>query len=480
MKPPGSAAERPPIKPVAQRGWAVQKLFIKTFGCQMNVYDSQQMAALLAPEGFAETADVTDADLVILNTCHIRERATEKVFSELGKLRATKIARTARGLDTVIAIAGCVAQAEGAEIVRRQSAVDVVVGPQSYHRLPSLLRARAAQPSGAASIDTEFPIETKFDRRQRAIAPLRPPDCAAFVTVQEGCDKFCTFCVVPYTRGAELSRPVAQIVDEVTRLASAGVREVTLLGQNVNAYHGIAPDGATSSLARLIRHIAAVPGIARIRYTTSHPLDVDQELIDAHRDVPALMPFLHLPVQSGSDRILTKMNRRHSAADYLATIERLRVAQPDMAFSSDFIVGFPGETEADFAATLRLIEAVGFASSFTFKYSPRPGTPAAERADQVPAELKAERLARLQALTEAQRAAFNRRAVGQVTDVLFVKAGRHAGQIAGKSPWMQPVQVTAPAEYVGRVAAVEITAAGSHSLFGRFANSAASGEETGD
>jgi tRNA-2-methylthio-N6-dimethylallyladenosine synthase len=464
-----SRLERGDNSPPQRLPPGARRVFVKSFGCQMNVYDATKMADLLAPEGFQETANVADADLIILNTCHIRERATEKVFSELGQLRGIKQARKAAGLDTTIAVAGCVAQAEGAEITRRQSAVDIVVGPQNYHRLARLVDAAdEIRRSGRIRplIDTDFPAETKFDQPIRTrVQHLSGP--AAFVTVQEGCDKFCTFCVVPYTRGTEMSRPVGQVLSEIEDLVASGVREVTLLGQNVNAYHGRQADGRPGSLASLIAAAAAVRGLRRIRYTTSHPSDMQADLIAAHNTIPALMPFLHLPVQSGSDRILTRMNRRHSAADYLRLIDRLRHARPDIALSSDFIVGFPGETEADFRATLALIEAVGFASSFSFKYSARPGTPAADRTDGVAEAVKTERLARLQAATEAQRYRFNRSMVGQTLDVLFVKPGRHHGQIAGKSPFMQPVQVEAPAELIGQVHAVDITAVGSNSLFGR-------------
>ena len=350
-----------------------RKVHIKSFGCQMNVYDSHRMADTLAPEGFAETATPEDADLVILNTCHIREKAAEKVYSELGRMRVLKQAAARDGRRVVIAVAGCVAQAEGEEIIRRAPAVDLVVGPQSYHRLPALL-ARVGRGEGV--VDTEFPVEDKFDLlAPPSRAATRARGVSAFVTVQEGCDKFCTFCVVPYTRGAEVSRPVAQIVAEVARLADAGVREVTLIGQNVNAYHGDGPDGRPWTLGRLLERVAEVPGIARLRYTTSHPGDMEASLIAAHRDLPSLMPYLHLPVQSGSDRVLAAMNRRHTRADYLDTIARMRATRPDIAFSSDFIVGFPGESDDDFALTLSLVDEVGFAGAFSFKYSPRPGTP---------------------------------------------------------------------------------------------------------
>src|SRR5580692_632902 len=394
-----------------------RKVHIKSFGCQMNVYDSHRMADTLAGEGYAETATPGDADLIILNTCHIREKAADKVYSELGRLNQLKQAAAQGGRRIVVAVAGCVAQAEGAEIIRRAPTVDLVVGPQNYQHLPELL-GRVGR--GAAVIDTEFPVEDKFDSL-RAPSPqaTRARGISAFVTVQEGCDKFCTFCVVPYTRGAELSRPVAKIVAEVERLAAAGVREVTLIGQNVNAYHGEGPDGAPWRLGQLLHAVAQVRGIARLRYTTSHPGDMEDSLIAAHRDLAPLMPHLHLPVQSGSDRILAAMNRRHTRAHYLAIIERLRAVRPDMAFSSDFIVGFPGETESDFGATLSLIEAVGFAGAFSFKYSPRPGTPAADMSDQVPEDVKHERLLRLQRVLERQQTAFNASCLGKSFEVLF-------------------------------------------------------------
>ena len=444
-----------------------RRLFIQSYGCQMNVYDAQRMADLLAPEGYAEAARVEDADLVVLNTCHIRERAAEKIFSELGKLRALKTARAAAGRDTKIIVAGCVAQAEGAEIFRRQKAVDAVVGPQSYHRLPELLR-RAETERGL--VETDFPARDKFDFLVApTAAQIRKRGVAAFVTVQEGCDKFCSFCVVPYTRGAESSRPVGAIAAEVEALAAAGVREVTLLGQNVNAYHGADGAGGAASLAALCARIAAVPGVARIRYTTSHPGDMTADLIAAHRDQPALMPFLHLPVQSGSDRILAAMNRKHTSADYVDLVAAVRKARPDMALSSDFIVGFPGESEADFEATLDLIAQIGFASAFSFKYSPRPGTPAADLKDQVEEDVKSARLARLQALLESQRQAFNCAMVGRIVDVLFEKPGRHEGQIAGKTPYQQAVHVEGGSDRIGRICPVEIVAAGANSLFGRMA-----------
>jgi len=442
-----------------------RRVYVHSYGCQMNAYDSQRMADLLVPEGYSECLDAQDADLVILNTCHIREHAAEKVFSELGRLRALKQRRAAAGGDLKVVVAGCVAQAEGAEIFRRQKTVDVIVGPQAYHRLPELLRrAEIARPVA----DTEFPEEDKFDH---LVAPsparIRARGVGAFVTVQEGCDKFCSFCVVPYTRGAEMSRPVAAVFAEVEALAGASVREVTLLGQNVNAYHGSDGTGGTTSLAALCARLADVEGIERIRYTTSHPSDMTADLVAAHRDQPALMPFLHLPVQSGSDRVLAAMNRKHGRADYLDLVSDIRRARPDIALSSDFIVGFPGETEQDFAATLDLVNAVGFASSYSFKYSRRPGTPGAELPDQVEDAVKAARLARLQALLEQQRQAFNHATVGRILDVLFEKKGRHLGQIAGRSPYLQAVQVDGGSDRIGEILPVEIIAVGPSSLFGR-------------
>lgn len=444
---------------------AKRRMHIKSYGCQMNVYDAQRMADVLASEGYAETTIVEEADLVVLNTCHIRERATEKLFSELGKLRALKAVRALSGKETKIAVAGCVAQAEGEEIFRRQPAVDAVIGPQSYHRLPEILRQVT---NGGRAADTEFPAQSKFEYLPLPSSPrVRARGVCAFVTVQEGCDKFCTFCVVPYTRGAEASRPVESIMAEVESLSLAGVREVTLLGQNVNAYHGAAQDGGSASLADLCARIAEVPGIARIRYTTSHPGDMDASLIDAHRAVPSLMPFLHLPVQSGSDKILAAMHRKHTRADYMKIAANIRGARPDIALSSDFIVGFPGESEEDFAATMDLVETVGFANAYSFKYSPRPGTPAAESSGQIPETVKAERLARLQSLLDEQQRAFNANSVGRTLEVLIEKPGLHAGQIAGKSPYLQPVQMEGSLDNIGQIVRAEIVAAGPHSLFAR-------------
>ena len=441
-----------------------RKLFVKSFGCQMNVYDSQRMADNLAPEGYVETATADDADLVILNTCHIREKAAEKVYSELGRIRVMKEAAAVEGRRLVIAVAGCVAQAEGGEIMRRAPAVDLVFGPQSYHRLPDLL-ARAER--GEKPVDTEFPADDKFNHLAApSRAALRRRGVTGFVTVQEGCDKFCSFCVVPYTRGAESSRPVRQVLAEIERLADAGVREVTLIGQNVNAYHGEGFDGRPWSLARLLAHAARISGIERLRYTTSHPGDMTDDLIAAHRDLGALMPQLHLPVQSGSDRVLAAMNRRHHRADYIDVVARLRHARPDLALSSDFIVGFPGETEADFAATLDLVGEIGYASAFSFNYSARPGTPGAELPDQIEDKVKSERLQRLQREIDRSQAAFNRRSLGETFDVLFERLGRHDGQIVGRSPYLQPLQVNAPQSLIGEIAAVTVTEISSNSLFG--------------
>jgi tRNA-2-methylthio-N6-dimethylallyladenosine synthase len=436
-----------------------KRLHVITWGCQMNVYDSARMADVLSPLGYAPAAVPDDADMVILNTCHIRDKAAEKVFSELGRLRLLKQAREAEGGRMVLAVAGCVAQAEGAEILARAPYVDIVLGPQTYHRLPEMV-ARASRAAGAV-IATDFPPEDKFDHLPAVSDPQGP---TAFLTIQEGCDKFCSFCVVPYTRGAEQSRPMAAVLAEARRLVDLGAREITLLGQNVNAWHGAGPDGEPSTLGRLIRMLAEIPGLERIRYTTSHPRDVDDDLIAAHRDVPQLMPFLHLPVQSGSDRILAAMNRRHRAADYLRTIERLRTARPDLALSSDFIVGHPGESDADFAATLALVREVGFAQAFSFKYSPRPGTPAAAAPGQVAEAVKDARLQELQALLRAQQAAFNADCVGRVMPVLLTGPGRHPGQVVGRSPWLQPVHLTGPADLVGRIAPVKVTAANPNSL----------------
>jgi tRNA-2-methylthio-N6-dimethylallyladenosine synthase len=438
-----------------------RKLHMITWGCQMNVYDSGRMADVLAPIGFAPSDAADDADMIILNTCHIRDKAAEKVFSELGRLRMLKEARRAEGHRMILAVAGCVAQAEGAEILARAPYVDIVLGPQTYHRLPEMV-ARASR-AGGAVIETDFPAEDKFDHLPEASAPQ---GLTAFLTIQEGCDKFCSFCVVPYTRGAESSRSQATILAEARRLVAQGSQEITLLGQNVNAWHGLDETGAPSSLARLARALAKVPGITRIRYTTSHPRDMDDDLIAAHGDLPALMPFLHLPVQSGSDRMLAAMNRRHTAAQYLDLVARLRAARPDLALSSDFIVGHPGETEADFEATLDLVRAVGFASAFSFKYSPRPGTPAAGAGAQVDEATKDRRLQTLQALLREQQTAFNAGKQGTTVPVLFTHPGRREGQIGGRTPWLQPVHVNGPERLIGQIVPVHIAHAHPNSLTG--------------
>jgi len=439
-------------------------MFVKSFGCQMNVYDSQRMADVAGGQGYTETAEIADADLIVLNTCHIRERASEKIYSELGKIRELKQERAALGLETTLVVAGCVAQAEGREMLRRQPAVDLVVGPQNYHRLPDLLREAR---KGYGIVDTEFPLEDKFDHLPVATPEAtRARGVSAFVTVQEGCDKFCSFCVVPYTRGAEFSRPVAKILAEIESLTRAGAREITLIGQNVNAYHGEGENGA-ANLADLLAAAARVPGVLRLRYSTSHPNDMSDDLIRAHAEIEALAPYLHLPVQSGSDRILAAMNRRHDVGAYLDVIARARRARPDIAFSSDFIVGFPGETDADFEATLALVREVEFSSAFAFKYSSRPGTPAADVKEQVPAAVKAERLLMLQQLLETQRQAFNLATVGKRFGVIFDKAGRHAGQLIGRTPYMQSVHAEADVSRMGALTEVEILGLKPKSLSGR-------------
>ena len=433
-----------------------KRLFIKTYGCQMNVYDSQRMAEAMGAEGYVETDRPDDADLVLLNTCHIREKAAEKLYSDLGRLKPLKAGRP----DLKIGVAGCVAQAEGDEIIRRMPIVDLVVGPQAYHRLPAMARG------DAPAVDTDFPAEDKFDHlpaRTMNRATRRAP--AAFLTVQEGCDKFCAFCVVPYTRGAEVSRPAARILAEARDLVARGVREITLLGQNVNGWHGEGLDGAETGFGDLIRALGDLPGLDRIRYTTSHPNDMGDDLIAAHRDVPQLMPYLHLPVQSGSDRILKAMNRKHTADHYLRLIDRIRAARPDILLTSDFIVGFPGETDADHAATLRLVEAVGFGTAFSFRYSPRPGTPAAGR-EPVDGAVADARLQELQALLTRQQRAVQDAMVGRTVGVLFEKAGRLPGQMVGKSDYLHPVFVDAPDAQVGDLVPVRIKASSTNSLAG--------------
>jgi tRNA-2-methylthio-N6-dimethylallyladenosine synthase len=429
----------------------------------MNVYDSARMAELLAPLGYGPTEDAADADFVILNTCHIREKAAEKVYSDLGRLNEIKRARAAEGKRLTLAVAGCVAQAEGDEIRARAPYVDLIFGPQTYHRLPELV-ARAARASGTV-LETDFPAESKFDYLPDTRAPGTGA-AAGFVAVQEGCDKFCTFCVVPYTRGAEYSRPARQVLAEVRSLAFQGTREITLLGQNVNNYQGEGPDGKIWTLARLIRDVADIPGVARVRYVTSYPADMSDELIAAHRDVPALMPYLHLPVQSGSDRVLAAMNRHHGADDFRRLVDRLRDARPDLALASDFIVGFPGESDADFAATLALVRDVGFAQAYSFKYSARPGTPASALPGQVADTVKAERLAVLQDLLDCQQRAFNERCAGRTLPVLFEREGKRAGQLVGRSPYMQAVHALAPKSLLGAIAEIRIVAGHANSLAG--------------
>ncbi len=433
-----------------------RKLYIRTYGCQMNVYDSERMVEAMGPAGYVETGDVTEADMILLNTCHIREKAAEKVYSELGRLRALK----ADNPDLMIGVAGCVAQAEGEEIMRRQPLVDLVVGPQSYHRLPQM---EARVRGGEKALDTDFPTDDKFDTLRKRPKAKRGP--TAFLTVQEGCDKFCAFCVVPYTRGAEVSRPPARVLEEARDLVERGVREITLLGQNVNAYHGPG-EGGDWSLARLIWALNDIDGLERIRFTTSHPNDMTDDLIAAHGECAKLMPYLHLPVQSGSDRILKRMNRKHTAEGYIRLIERIRAARPDILVSGDFITGFPEETEDDFRATLDLIEAVGYGQAFSFKYSTRPGTPAAER-PQVDEEIKAERLHRLQDLITRQQRAVQDAMVGRTVGVLFEKPGRMPGQMVGKSDHLHAVHVTDPGLGVGDLAQVEIVESGANSLAGR-------------
>lgn len=438
---------------------ADKRLYIKTYGCQMNVYDSERMADVLRPLGYAVADSPEGADLVVLNTCHIREKASEKLFSDLGRLKPLKAEKAEAGGMTV-AVAGCVAQAEGAEILARSPVADLVVGPQSYHHLPELI-ARVARNNGER-VAADFEPEAKFDALPKARRTHGP---TAFLSVQEGCDKFCSFCVVPYTRGAEFSRPVDAILDEAKALRDKGVREVTLLGQNVNAYAGEG-EGGRWTLARLIRALVEQAGLDRIRYTTSHPNDMDDELIAAHGEISQLMPYLHLPVQAGSDRILAAMNRKHTAETYVRLVEKLRAARPDLALSGDFIVGFPGETEADFEATLEIVRQARYASAFSFKYSRRPGTPAAVMDDQVAEEVKAERLQRLQDLLEAGRQDFNAAQVGRTLPVLFERKGRNPGQLIGRSPYLQSVWAPADDSLMGEITEVKIEAVGPNSLTG--------------
>jgi len=434
-----------------------KKLYVKTYGCQMNVYDSERMAEALGAQGYEQVESPEGADMILLNTCHIREKAAEKVYSELGRFKPLREANP----DLKIGVAGCVAQAEGEEIMRRQPMVDLVVGPQTYHRLPSMMEALGR---GEKALDTEFPEEDKFAHLPKARLPKRVP--TAFLTVQEGCDKFCSFCVVPYTRGAEVSRPADRLLREARDLVERGVREITLLGQNVNAYHGAGPDGGEWGLARLIREMARIDGLDRIRFTTSHPNDMEDDLIAAHGDCDKLMPYLHLPVQAGSDKVLKAMNRKHTAEQYIRLIERIRAVRPDLHLSGDFIVGFPGETEEDFQATLDLVETVGYGTAYSFKYSARPGTPAAERA-MVDAAEADDRLQRLQALITKQQRATQDAMVGRTVSVLFEKPGRMPGQMVGKSEYLHAVHVDGPEGLAGQIARVEIVESRPNSLSGR-------------
>jgi len=435
----------------------MKKLFVKTYGCQMNAYDSARIADLLAPLGYGAAVGPEDADMVVLNTCHIREKAAEKVYSELGTLRVLKEEKAGRGEAMLVAVAGCVAQAEGELMLRRAPVIDLLVGPQTYHRLPEMI-ARISRAGGKA-LEADFPALEKFD----ALPDAGARGLSAFLTVQEGCDKFCSFCVVPYTRGAEYSRPPEAVIAEAKALVAGGVREIVLLGQNVNAYRGEAGDGKSWSLARLCEALAQIDDLARIRYTTSHPRDMDDDLIAAHRDNDKLMPFLHLPVQSGSDAILAAMNRQHRAEDYLRTIGQVRAARPDIALSSDFIVGFPGESDADFEATMALVRQVKFAQTFSFKYSKRPGTPAAAAPKQISEGVKNERLQALQKLLLEQQDAFNDAAIGSTMDVLFEKPGRGRGQFVGRSPWLHPVHAEGK-ELIGKILPVKIIARTANSL----------------
>ena len=459
-----SAAVEEPIQRSNTR-----KVFIKTYGCQMNVYDSTRMGDALASEGYETTEEMGEADLVLLNTCHIREKAADKVYSALGRLREMKKKRAAEGREFMIGVAGCVAQAEGEEIARREPAVDVVIGPQTYHRLPDALKQAR---TGKRVVDTEYAVEDKFAHLPAVEkAKVRARGVTSFLTVQEGCDKFCTFCVVPYTRGTEVSRPVEQVLREASNLAEAGVRELTLLGQNVNAWQAEGPNGRPWGLGDLLYRLAEIPGLARLRYTTSHPRDMDDRLIEAHRDLRSLMPYLHLPIQSGSDRILKAMNRRHTAAEYIRLVDRIRAARGDIAMSGDFIVGFPGETDQDFEDTLRVVEDVNYASAYSFKYSTRPGTPGADLGDQVPEEVKSERLERLQALLLKQQADFAKSCIGRVIDLLLEKPGRMPGQVIGRSPWLQSVNVDAKTSQIGDIIQVRIIGTGPNSLFAEPAES---------
>lgn len=445
----------------------MKKLHIKTYGCQMNVYDSERIVEVLAPLGFELSDTADDADMVILNTCHIREKAAEKVYSELGRLRKMKEAKAENGEQMILGVTGCVAQAEGAEVTKRAPFVDMVFGPQTYHRLPEMI-ARTAREHGHI-LDTDFPEESKFD----ALPSARTVEGAtAFLVVQEGCDKFCTYCVVPYTRGAEYSRTASEVMAEAKILVAAGAQEITLLGQNVNAYHGEAENGTEWNLARLIREVATIEGLERIRYTTSYPAEVDDDLIQAHGDVEKLMPYLHLPIQSGSDPVLKAMNRQHNVEDYKKVVAKLRAARPDLALSGDFIVGFPGETDEDFEATMQFIKDVTFIQAYSFKYSPRPGTPAALMENQIPEAVKAERLARLQALINEQVLAFNLASVGKTYSVLLDRIGKEPGQLVGRSPYTQAVVIEGDESLLHTIQDVVITSAAKTSLKGKLVGAA--------
>lgn len=444
----------------AMREIMTKKIFIKSYGCQMNVYDSERMAELMDTEGYEQTDDMTDADMVVLNTCHIREKAAEKVYSELGRVRKNKEQRAAKGKNTIIAVAGCVAQAEGEEIIRRAPIVDLVVGPQSYQNLPELLNEFKTHKKPV--IETEFPEEDKFGK----LPGITSKSPSSFITVQEGCDKFCTFCVVPYTRGGEFSRSAQQIMDDAKRLVDQGVREFTLLGQNVNGYHGEGLDGKDWSLARLLEELSTIKGIDRLRYVTSHPRDMEDDLINAHRDNPLIMPYLHLPFQSGSDKILKAMNRRHTRDFYIELVDRIREAQPALALSTDIIVGFPGESDKDFEDTLDLVETIGYASAYSFKYSPRPGTPAAESEEQIDEDVKKERLAILQKQLTEQQKSFNKNKVGSQMTVLLEKFGKKEGQLTGRSPYLQTVHIQNEHAKIGDMVDVTIEAATLNSLQG--------------
>jgi tRNA-2-methylthio-N6-dimethylallyladenosine synthase len=446
----------------AQKKTETKKLYIKTWGCQMNVYDSSRMADILRPLGYGVVDEPDDADMIILNTCHIREKATDKVFSEIGRLKEHKKKKEAGGGKMLMAVAGCVAQAEGDFILQRAPVIDMVFGPQTYHELPEMVAKATGAYGSNRIVNTEFPGVTKFD----SLPEEQNQGAAAFLSIQEGCDKFCTFCVVPYTRGAEYSRPVDKVVDEAKRLVDNGAKEITLLGQNVNAYHGETKDGKTWGLGRLIQEIAKIEGLQQIRYTTSHPRDVDDELIETHGAVDKLMPFLHLPVQSGSDKILKAMNRKHSADRYREIVADLRKARPDLVFSSDFIVGFPGETDQDHEDTMQLIRDVVFASAYSFKYSPRPGTPAANMQGLVREDVKAARLMELQTLVNDQYLEFNKRTVGMTLPVLFERTGRHDGQLQGRTPYYQAINVPANERLIGEIADVKVVSASANALIG--------------